>query len=68
MSSTPIQSCKKYILSYQDSTNTTQQVGLYARDAYDCLMIAKEFNSYLHDHPGAVIRIQQKFWGDELWT
>ena len=64
MSSTPIQSCKKYILSYKDSTNTTHQVGLYARDAYDCLMIAKEFNSYLHDHPNAVIRIQQKFWGD----
>ena len=61
MSSTPIKSCNKYVLSYKDSFNNTQQVGFYARDSYDCLMLAREFNSYLHDHPGSVVRIQQKF-------
>ena len=61
MSSTPITSCKKYLLSYKDSSNSTQQIGFYARDAYDCLMLAREFNSYVHDHPNSVTRIQQKF-------
>ena len=51
------------MLSYKDSTNKTHEVGFYARDAYDCLMLAREFNSYVHDNPGSVIRIQQKFWG-----
>jgi hypothetical protein len=27
-------------------------------------MLAREFNSYVHDNPGSVIRIQQKFWGN----
>ncbi|KGG03006.1 hypothetical protein EU99_1968 [Prochlorococcus marinus str. MIT 9321] len=48
-------------MSYKDSTNKTHEVGFYARDAYDCLMLAREFNSYVHDNPGSVIRIQQKF-------
>ena len=61
MSSTPIKSCKKYVLSYKDSSNSTHQLGFYARDAYDCLMLAREFNSYVHDHPRSVVRIQQKF-------
>ena len=61
MSSTPIKSCKKYVLSYKDSSKSTHQLVFYARDAYDCLMLAKEFNSYVHDHPGSVVRIQQKF-------
>ena len=61
MPSTSIKSCNKYILSYKDSLNNTQQLGLYARDAYDCLMLAREFNSYVNDHPGSVIRIQQNF-------
>ena len=60
MSSTPIKSCKKYLLSYKDSSNNTHQLGIYARDAYDCLLLAKEFNSYIHDHPNSVTRIQQK--------
>ena len=64
MPSIPIKSCNKYILSYKDSLNNTHQVGLYARDAYDCLILAREVNSYLHEHPGSVIRIQQKFWGN----
>ena len=64
MSSTPITSCKKYVLSYKDSSNSTQQLGFYARDAYDCLILAREFNSYVHDHPNSVTRIQQKFWGN----
>ena len=64
MPSTPIKSCNKYILSYKDSSNKTHEVGFYARDAYDCLMLAREFNSYVHDNPGSVIRIQQKFWGE----
>ena len=63
MPSTPIKSCNKYVLSYKDSLNKTHEVGFYARDAYDCLMIAREFNSFVHDHPGSVIKIQQKFWG-----
>ena len=64
MPSTPIKSCNKYVLSYKDSSNKTHEVGFYARDAYDCLMLAKEFNSYVNDNPGSVIRIQQKFWGE----
>ena len=61
MPSTPIKSCNKYILSYKDSTDSTHQLGIYARDAFDCLMLAKQFNAYVHDHPNSVIRIQQKF-------
>ena len=64
MPSTPIKSCNKYLLSYKDSLNNTQQIGIYARDAYDCLMLAREFNSYVHDNPNSVVRIQQKFWGN----
>ena len=62
MSSTPIKSCNKYLLSYKDSSNNTNQLGFYARDAYDCLMLAKEFNRYIYNHPNSVVRIQQKFW------
>ena len=62
MPSTPIKSCNKYVLSYKDSTAKTHEVGFYARDAYDCLMIAREFNTYVNENPGSVIRIQQKFW------
>ena len=61
MSSKPIKFCNKYLLCYKDSSNNTHQVGFYARDAYDCLMLAREVNSYVHDHPGSVVRIQQKF-------
>tara|TARA_B100000242_G_scaffold292732_1_gene268815 strand:+ start:1315 stop:1500 length:186 start_codon:yes stop_codon:yes gene_type:complete len=61
MPSTPLKSCNKFLLSYKDSSNTTQQLGIYARDAFDCLMLAREFNSYIHDHPNSVVRIQQKF-------
>ena len=60
MSSIPLKSCKKYLLSYKDSANKTHQLGIYARDAYDCLILAKELNSYIHDHPNSVKRIQQK--------
>ena len=28
---------------------------------HDCLMLAREFNSYVHDHPRSVVRIQQNF-------
>ena len=62
MPSLPIKSCKKYLLSYKDALNNIQQIGIYARDAYDCLMLAREFNSYVHDHPNSVVRIQQKLW------
>ena len=68
MPSTPIKSCNKYLLSYKDSSNNTQQIGIYARDAYDCLILAREFNSYLYEHPNSVFRIQQKFWSNLLWT
>ena len=61
MPTKPIKSCNKYVLSYKDSSNKTHKIGIYARDAYECLMLAKEFNSYVHDHPKSVIRIQQKF-------
>ena len=60
MSSTPIKSCKKYLLTYKDASNNLHQLGIYARNAHDCLMLAREFNSYVHDHPNAVTRIQQK--------
>ena len=65
MLSTPIQSCNKYLLSYNDSSNNTHQVGYYARDAYNCLMIAREFYSYVNDHPGSGIRIHQRFCGNQ---
>ena len=68
MSSTPIKSCNKYVLSYKDSLNNMHQIGIYAKDAYDCLMLVKESNTYVHDHPNSVVRIQQKFWGIKLWT
>ena len=55
-----IKSCKKYLLSYKDSSNNLNQFGIYASDAYNCLMLAKESNSYMNDHPNSVIRIQQK--------
>ena len=61
MPSIPITSCKKYVLSYKDSSNNTHKLGFYARDAYDCLMLAREFNSYDHDHPSSLVTIQQKF-------
>ena len=57
----PINSCNKYVLSYKDSSNHTHQVGFYARDAHDCTLLTRELNSYVHDHPGSVIRIEQKF-------
>ncbi len=61
MSSTSIKSCKKYLLSYKDALNNTHQLGIYAPDAYNCLKLAKQFNSFINDHPNSVIRIQQKF-------
>ena len=61
MPSKPIKSCNKYLLSYKDSSNNIHKIGIYARDAYESLMLAREFNSYVHEHPSSVIRIQQKF-------
>ena len=61
MPSTPIKSCNKYVLSYKDFSNNTQELGIYAKDEYDCLMLAKKFNTYVHDNPNSVIRIQKKF-------
>ena len=61
MSTIPIKYCKKYLLSYKDSKNTIHHLGIYAQDAYDCLMLAKQFNSFINDHPNSVTRIQQKF-------
>ncbi len=64
MPSTPIKSCNKYVLSYKDSSNNMQQIGFYARDAYDCMLLARKFNSYVQDHPNSVFRIQQKSLGN----
>ena len=61
MPSPPLESCNKYLLTYRDLLNDTHQLGIYARDSYECLMLAREFNTHVHDHPGSVIRIQQKF-------
>ena len=61
MPSTPIKSFNKYVLSYKDSSNMRHEVGIYARDASDCPILAREFNSYVHDNPESVIRSQQKF-------
>ena len=58
MSSTPIKSCNKYVLSYKDVLNNMHQSDFYARDPHDFLMIAGEFNSYGHDYPDSMIRIQ----------
>ena len=61
MPSTPIKSCNKYVLSYKDLLNNTHQIGFYARDAYNRLMIAREFNSCVLKNPKSVFKIQQKF-------
>ena len=61
MSSTSIKSCNKYLLTYIDKLNILRQIGVYARDSYDCLMQAKVSNSYIHKHPNSVTRIQQKY-------
>ena len=61
MPTTPIKSPNKYVLSYKDLSNNKNENGIYDRDTYDCLMIAREFNSYVNDHPGSVIKIQQIF-------
>ena len=61
MSSIPIKSCKKYLLSYKDSLNKTHQLGIYALDSFDCLMLARQFNSFMNDHANSATRIQQKF-------
>ena len=64
MSSTSIKSCKKYLLSYKDSSNNMHQLGFYALEAYDCLILAREFNSYFNDHPRFVVSIKIKFQGN----
>ena len=61
MSSTPIESCKKYLLSFKDASNNTHQLGICATDAYECFILARKFNSFINDHPNSVIRIKQKF-------
>ena len=61
MTLTQIKSCKKYLLSYKDALNEIHQIGIYAFDAYECLMLAKQFSSFIKDHPNSVTRIQQKF-------
>ena len=61
MPPTSIKLCNKNVLSYKDSSNITQKVGFYEGDAYDCKIRKKEFNSYVHENPGSVIRIKQKF-------
>ena len=61
MSSTSIKSCKKYLLSFKDASNNTHQLGIYAIDAYECLILARKFNSFINDHPNSITRIQQKF-------
>ena len=61
MPSTSIKSYNKYSLSYKDSSSNTHQMGFYARDPYHCLKLAKEFNSYIHNHPGSVIRFKKNF-------
>ena len=52
--------CKKYLLSYKDTSNNINHLGIYALDAYDGLMLAKQFNSFINNHPNSVTRIQQK--------
>ncbi len=61
MTSTITKSCYKYLLSHKDFSKNMQQIGIYARGASNCLLLARIFNSYLHDHPSSVVRIQQKF-------
>ena len=63
MSSKSIKSLNKYLLSYKDSLDNTQQIGIYAKDAYHRLIIARGFDSYAYDHSNSIFRIQQKFWG-----
>ena len=61
MPTTPIKSCNKYVLTYKDDTNIPQQVGIYAKDAFDCLTLARQLNPHVNAHPISVVRIQQKF-------
>ena len=52
--------CKKYLLSYKDTSNNINQLSNYALYAYVCLMLAKQFNSFINNYPNSVTRIQQK--------
>ena len=61
MSTIPIKYCKKYLLSYKDASNNKHKLGIYAQNENDCLMLAKQFNSFINDHPNLVTRIKQKF-------
>ena len=61
MDSKSIKSLNKYLLSYKDTSNRIHQMGIYAHDAHDCMLLAQDFNSYVQDNPNSVIRIQQKF-------
>ena len=56
-----IKYCKEYLLSYKEIKQYIHHLGIYAQDAYDCLMLAKQFNSFINDHPNSVTRIQKKF-------
>ena len=55
-----IKSCKKYLLSYKDSSNNTHQLGFYARDTYDCLMLARDLKN-LNDNPSSVLIAKKSF-------
>ena len=61
MTNQPYRNCRKYLLSYKDSLNNTHEIGIYARDAHDCFLLAGEFKNYIKSHPNSVFRIQQKF-------
>ena len=65
MPSTPIKSCNKYVLSYKDSLNNTHEIGFYARDAYDCLMLAREFISFPKKY-NKLIKIEKKISHEKL--
>ena len=64
MSKTLIKSCKKYRVSYKDSSNNLHQLGIFSRDSYNYLMLAKAFYRHINDHPNSVTRIQPKVRGN----
>ena len=61
MTPTPIKSLNKHVLIYKDTSNNTNQIGFFARDTFDFLILAKEFKSHLKNNKGAMVQIQKKF-------
>ena len=60
MSSRPISSCNRYLVSYKDFANRRHELGFYARDAFEAKMLAIEFDHFVREHPNCIDKISLK--------